>query len=367
MAMARFGVRIPVAGVLASPPAFRRAAVAAEELGFDSVWVHDYIIWTKELDRLHISCGSREAVDAAGEDYPPIFFESITNLAFLAAATSRIRLGIAVLCLPYRDPIVTAKQLACVDQLSGGRLELGIGPGAPKSTLNVDPEVMRIRRADKYARTRSYFEAMRAIWTTDEPTVIDEFVDFGPATIFPKPAQRPYPPIWVGGSAEKSLDLLADFGDGWLPNWITPDEYPAAIDRVKELMTARGRDANKLTVGTEIQIGLGPTTEQARSMVAKTMGAFEEGYAGTTGGVGAPRDADTGNTLDEIWRSSLIGSTSAVGDEIQRYVDAGCTAFELKFIYHSLDHLVEQLSMFADEIAPRFGIPAREMSGTLTA
>jgi alkanesulfonate monooxygenase SsuD/methylene tetrahydromethanopterin reductase-like flavin-dependent oxidoreductase (luciferase family) len=348
----RFGVRIPVAGVLASGPAFRRAAVTAERLGFDSVWVHDYIIWTKELDRLHISCGSREAVDAAGEEYPPIFYESITNMAFLAAATERIRLGIAVLCLPYRDPVVTAKQLACVDQLSGGRLELGIGPGAPKSTLNVDPEVLRVSRKDKFAKTRSYFEAMRKIWTEDEPSVTDGFVDFGPASVFPKTAQSPYPPIWVGGSAAKSLDILADFGTGWLPNWITPDDYPAAIRTVHDLMIERGRDPSELTVGTEIQIGLAETPEAARAMVGRTMGAFEEGYAGTTGGVEGERDAGSSDTMNEIWRSSLVGSTASVTEEIQRYVDSGCTFFELKFIYHTLDHLEEQLQMFAEEIAP---------------
>lgn len=348
----RYGVRIPVAGVLANGAAFKRAALAAERLDFDSVWVHDYIIWTKELDRLHISCGSREAVDAAGEDYPPIFYESITNLAFLAAATDRIRLGIAVLCLPYRDPVVTAKQLACIDQLSGGRLELGIGPGAPKSTLNVDPEVLRVSRKDKFAKTRSYFEAMRKIWTEDEPSVTDDFVDFGPASVFPKTAQTPYPPIWVGGSAAKSLGILADYGTGWLPNWITPDDYPAAIEQVHELMTQRGRDPKELTVGTEIQIGLAETTDDARAMVSRTMGAFEEGYAGTTGGVDGDRDAAATDTMDAIWSSSLVGSTQAVGEEIQRYVDAGCTFFELKFIYHTLDHLEEQLQMFAEEIAP---------------
>src|SRR5262249_4089012 len=90
-----FGVRIPVAGVLANPADIKRTAVEADEMGFDHLWVHDYLIWNKELDRIHISCGSREAVDRAGPDYPPIFYESLTNLAFCAAVTERIRLGVA--------------------------------------------------------------------------------------------------------------------------------------------------------------------------------------------------------------------------------------------------------------------------------
>src|ERR1700719_2561972 len=119
-----FGVRLPVAGVLASPEAILRVDKEAEVLGYDSVWVHDYLIWNKTLDKVHLSCASREAVDAAGDDYPPMFFESLTNLAFIAGATKRIRLGTAVLVLPYRNAVATAKQLACIDVLSGGRLEL---------------------------------------------------------------------------------------------------------------------------------------------------------------------------------------------------------------------------------------------------
>src|SRR5690242_7102144 len=108
MAAALFGVRLPCAGVLASPEAMVRVAREAESLGYDSVWVHDYLIWTKTLDREHLSCGSREAVEAAG-DVPPVFFESLTNLAFIAGATNRIRMGTAILVLPYRNAIVTAK------------------------------------------------------------------------------------------------------------------------------------------------------------------------------------------------------------------------------------------------------------------
>src|SRR3990172_4362821 len=99
MAKAEFGVRLPVAGPLAGPEPIKRVARRAEELGFDALWVHDFIAWTTFQDRTHVSCGSLEAVEAAG-DVPPQFFESITNLAYLAGITERIRLGVAVLCLP---------------------------------------------------------------------------------------------------------------------------------------------------------------------------------------------------------------------------------------------------------------------------
>jgi probable F420-dependent oxidoreductase len=358
MTAPRFGVRIPVAGVLANPDGIVRSAQAAERLGFDSLWVHDYLIWTKQLDRLHISCGSREAVDAAAEDYPPIFYESLTNLAFLAGITSTIRLGVAVLCLPYRPAVLTAKQLANIDVLSKGRIELGIGQGAAKSTLNEEFEVLGLRRDRKIGLTRETFEAMRAIWTEDAPSFEGRHVNFGPATVYPKPAQRPYPPIWIGGSADKSLDMVADYATGWLSCWVSPEQFPVAIADLHERLQARGREPSELTIGSEIQIMLGETTQEARRAASKTMGAFEEGYAGTTGGFAdGGRESDT---LDEIWRSSLIGSPDDVAAELQRYVDAGCTFFELKFIYHSVDHLIEQLELFSASVAPK----VRDASGS---
>jgi probable F420-dependent oxidoreductase len=346
-----FGVRMPCAGPLAGPDAMQQAAQEAERLGFDSLWVHDYIIWTKALDRIHISCGSREAVEAAGDAYPPMFYESITNLAFLAGVTSRIRLGLGVLILPYRDPVVTAKQLASVDALSNGRLLLGIGQGAARSTQNVDFEVLGISRKDKVPRTREYLEAMLAIWSQDSASVQGQYVSFEGATIYPKPSQQPHPPIWIGGQADKSLEMIADYADGWLSFWISPDQFPKAIEEVHRRLEVRGRDPKAFEVGTEIQIYLADTTERARDEATPTLLAFEEGYAGTTGGFAD--QASRSDTLQEIWNSSLIGSTTDVAEELARYLDAGCSFFELKFIYRDLPHLFEQLGAFSEQVVPR--------------
>jgi len=158
-----FGFRLPVSGPLATPASLRRVAARGEELGFDTLWVHDYIIWTTQLDRTHISCSSWEVIEAAGEDAPPLFLESLTNLSFVAALTTRARIGVAVLCLPFRNPIVAAKQIANVDVLSEGRLVLGVGVGAQKSTHNVDFEVLGIPRKDKYIRTKEYLRVMQEL------------------------------------------------------------------------------------------------------------------------------------------------------------------------------------------------------------
>jgi probable F420-dependent oxidoreductase len=329
----------------------RDAAQEAERRGFDSLWVHDYIIWTKALDRIHISCGSREAVEAAGPDYPPMFYESISSLAFLAGVTTTIRIGLGVLIMPYRDPVVTAKQLATLDALSMGRLILGVGQGAAKSTQNVDFEVLGIPRRDKVARTREYLQAMLKIWSEDSPSFHGTYVDFAGATIYPKPVQRPHPPIWIGGQADRSLEMVADYADGWLSFWVSPEQFPKAIAEVHRRLEQRGRDPEKFEVGTEIQIYLAETTDLARREATPTLLAFEEGYAGTTGGFADNKSS--ADTLQEIWNSSLIGSTSDVAAELERYIASGCTFFELKFIYRDLAHLFEQLAAFSNDIMPK--------------
>ena len=348
----QFGVRLPVAGPLANPGAIKRSAQEAEAMGFDTVWVHDYLVWDEKLDRLHISCGSKQAVDAAGVNYPPTFYESLCNLAFCAAVTQRIRLGVAVLCLPFRDPVSTAKQIATIDTLSDGRLDLGVGQGAPKSTHNLDFEVLGISRRDKARRTREYLEAMRLIWTEESPSFEGKYVQYHGATIYPKPVQKPHPPIWIGGSAELSLEMIADYANGWLSFFISPEQFPRAIADMHTRLRARGRSPSELTVGTELYAVLADTTQEARRFAEPTMRVFDEAMAGTTGRFAI--DPKKTETAEEIWKSSLVGSPEYVRDEIQRYIEAGCRYFELKFLYGTIDHMLAQWRIFIDKVAPGF-------------
>lgn len=336
-----FGVRLPVAGPLSSPAAIRRVALRAESLGFDALWVHDFIAWTSFQDRTHVSCGSVEAVEAAGEDQPPLFFESLTNLAFLAALTERIRLGVAVLCLPFRNPIIAAKQVACIDVLSNGRVILGIGVGAAKTTHNVDFEVLGVSRTDKYARTKDYFQAMMAIWTMPNPSYMGEFLSFPETQIYPKPIQNPYPPIWVGGGGPKSIDIAARFGTGWIPPWIPPDQYRARIDELRSLASTYGRGEVEFDIATEVYVCVAPTSAAAHKASDRTLNVLPEGFAD---------DA----TLTAVTAAGLVGSPEQIVEKLGQYVSSGVKHYEMKFIYQSVDHLVEQLQLFSEEIIPAF-------------
>ena len=334
-----FGVRLPVAGPLANTEDIRRSAVRTEELGFDALWVHDFIAWTTFQDRHHVSCGSREAIEKA--DSPPIFFESLTNLAFLAGITTDIRLGIAVLCLPYRNPIIAAKQIANIDVLSNGRLILGIGTGAPKSTHNVDFEVLGVERKTKYHVTRDYLRAMKTIWTEDNPSYEGEYFSFEETEIWPKPVQKPYPPIWTGGHGPTAMDITAEFSTGWIPPWIPPEEYPGRIESLNELAVEKGRGGTEFDIATEVYVSLAETREEAIASAEKTLNVLTEGFDHTA-------------TQEAISNAGLVGSADDITEKIARYVDAGVNHYEMKFVYHSVDHLLEQLEHFASAVMPTF-------------
>ncbi|MGH8913054.1 MAG: LLM class flavin-dependent oxidoreductase [Acidimicrobiia bacterium] len=345
MAAAQFGVRLPVAGPLSSADAIRRTARAAEDLGFDAVWVHDFIVWTRLQDRTHISSGSLEAV---ADDPVPVFHESLTNLAYLAGITDRVRLGVAVLCLPYRQPVIAARQLANIDVLSGGRLILGVGQGGGKTGNNKDFEVLGIERVDKYARTADHLKAMLNIWTEEQsryqgPYVSFPRTDYAPQTVefFPKPEQKPHPPIWMGGWSDRGLDLVAEFATGWLPSWITPEDYPARVEDVRERMRQKGRGDSPLTVGNEIMASIAESNEVALEKSKRTFEVLSKGF-------------QTNPPEEQIRATSLCGDPDQVGETVARYVEGGVDHFELKFIYQSVDHLIEQMELFATQVAPSF-------------
>lgn len=339
MKTTEFGVRLPVAGPLASPSAASRIAVLSEDLGFDAVWVHDFIAWTTYQDQHHVSCGSVEALEAS--DAPPLFMESLTNLAYLAGVTNSIRLGVAVLCLPYRNPIVAAKQVANIDFLSEGRLILGIGTGAPKSTNNVDFEVLGVERKTKYHVTRDYLRAMMEVWTSDNPSYEGEYVSFPETEIFPKPVQKPFPPIWAGGHGPTAVDIVAEFCTGWIPPWIPPEEYPERIEHIHELARDKGRGDVEFDIATEVYVSLDENADAALENARKTLAVLPYGFDHTA-------------TAEAVAKAGLIGSPEQLSEKIGRYVEAGVNHYEMKFIYHSVDHLAEQLELFAKEIQPNF-------------
>jgi len=174
---------------------------------------------------------SRETPMPSGAELPQRYWHCydpfIASMA-AAAATTRLRVGTGVCLVAQRDPITTAKTVASVDDLSGGRFEFGVGIGWNREEMRnhgTDPRV-------RVAVVRERVEAMKAIWTQEEASYAGTYVSFERIWSYPKPAQRPHPPVLLGGYGPTVIDRVLAFADGWLPNW-TRD--PAFFDRLTEL------------------------------------------------------------------------------------------------------------------------------------
>jgi probable F420-dependent oxidoreductase len=199
---------------------------------------HGYVA-LQFADHTHIPA-SRDTPYPSGGPLPRKYshsYDLFVALTAAATATSRLRVGSCVCLIIERDPIVTAKQVASIDHLSGGRFDFGVGAGWNR-------EEMRNHGTDPRTRMRvmrERVEAMKAIWAEDEASYEGEFVRFHRIWSWPKPLQQPNPPVLVGGGGETVLDRVLAFGDGWMPN--------AATDRLVERMQElRSRTDRKLPV-----------------------------------------------------------------------------------------------------------------------
>jgi len=176
---------------------FQRIARTADELGYDAISVPEHIVMPKDL------------VPAMG----PYWTDAFTVMTFIAGATTNIRVNSGVIVMPYHHPVAFAKAVSTLDVLSGGRVMLTLGAGMARgefAALGV-PFTKRGRVTDEY------IDAMKVLWTEDDPEFHGEFVDFADIEFEPKPVQKPYPPLWIGGSSMAALRRAARVGDGWSP------------------------------------------------------------------------------------------------------------------------------------------------------
>src|SRR5690349_10589499 len=245
----QFGFNLPNSGSLAAPEIMARIALEGEALGYDYLTVTDHIVLPdmEEPGYLYSESGAFYSTDSGYRH------EMLTLAAWLAAATARIRLVLAVLVVPYRPAVLAAKQLATIDVLSGGRLTVGIGAGWLKAEFDA---VVATPFAERGAVTDEYVAAFRTLWTEKKPVINGKYVHYDGLLLEPKPTQQPHPPIWVGGESGPSLRRAARLGDAWYPigtNNAHPldslPRYKAGIERLWRATEAAGRkrDAVALT------------------------------------------------------------------------------------------------------------------------
>src|SRR5499427_10252543 len=169
-----FGVRVPNSGPLASPDSIVQVGREAESLGYDSIWVHDHLTWTEEIHSTHISSGSEDSNTCGSPD----FYEAMTTLAYLAGLVRSVRLGVACLVVPCRNPLLAAKQIASLDVFCNGRLDIGLGIGSPSTLKSREYEVLGVNRKLRGKIVDDYIRAMKTIWTSQPSRYQGNFVAF---------------------------------------------------------------------------------------------------------------------------------------------------------------------------------------------
>jgi probable F420-dependent oxidoreductase len=302
----RLGVALPVAGAWATPDNQWRLARHAEVLGYHSLWV---------FQRLLYPLAPRNAYPPLPDQPWPAAFQSVldpvVSLTWAAAVTRRIRLGTSVLIMPYYAPVVLAKQLATLDVLSGGRLEVGLGIGWSEdeyAAVGV-PFRARGRRAEEFLR------CLKALWTEDVVAFEGEFYRVPAARVEPKPVQKPHPPITLGSYTAAGLRRAVTLADGFSAGNVPLSEVAPLVRALREAAAAVGRD---------------PTT--LRVVARGSFHVFDR-----------PQGRD---------RRPLWGSLDEIREDIARYAEAGLTELFLEANFQPGGPRLERVLAHLEALAP---------------
>jgi F420-dependent oxidoreductase-like protein len=300
----RFGLALPhydfsrPDGAPVSWETLASAARRAEALGFDSVWISDHFFLS--LDRY------------GGPDEPYGTPEALTALAGLAAATERVRLGSLVLCAGFRHPAMVAKAATTIDLLSGGRLDLGFGAGWYEDEYRAFGYRFGPAR-ERFEVLEETVEVLSLMFGEQEPVTWEgRHFRLHNAYCRPRPAQRPGPPLWVGGKGGRRLArLVARRGDGWNTAWAwTPEDYAARV-RVLEAACER-HDRDPVTVRRSL--GLYTLVGEDRADLAARWRALQRW---------APGGRLDGLTSEDWGADKLVGTTDRVVERVRMFADLG--------------------------------------------
>jgi probable F420-dependent oxidoreductase len=312
----RFGFPIPTRGALGTLDVVRRLGRAADEYRFDSVWVTDHIAIPKATrSKYPYAADGGMDLEAAAH-----YLEPLTVMSFLAGVTERPAIGSSVLVMPYRNPILTAKMVATLDAMSRGRVILGVGVGWMREEFEALGVTTYEQRG---AVTDEYIRILRALWTQEWPSFKGRFYSFDEVRFFPKPVQKPHPPVWIGGHTRAAIRRAARLGDGWHPIGLRPpaglypEEYAQAAAELRAQANEAGRDPWSITLSFRAPI------------------RFTEGVASGR-------------------RTPFTGSRDQIIEDIRTYQRLGVRHLIFDFPGTSVETMVEQLHRFSEEITPAF-------------
>ena len=328
--MISFGFVVPSFGPFIAPEAMADVVVEAEELGYADVWFGDHL-----------------AVPGyAAHLTPPDWIEPLAACALALGRTRRLRVGTDVLVLPYRNPLVLAKEAATLHHLTGGRLVLGVGVGY----LRGEFAALGADHARRGAVTDEYLDVLDLLWSSDGEPVSHHgtHVSFDDVCAGPRP-EGGRVPVWVGGNAPPALRRAARAGNGWHPLFPTPEQYAASRRVILDERAALGLD--------------GPFTFSLSCAATGLVSAAPDRYETHTW-ADVPPDFHYAPPAPEAddGRPRFVGTPDQVADDLAAYEAAGVDHVTLRFANGGpgvgVDELLGQARWFADEVAPRFSTPA---------
>ena len=297
------GFNLPLSGPSASPAMLARLVAEGEAIGYDYAAISDHIVEPTDIHARYPYTESGEfPASSRGERH-----EQLTVIAYLAAKTSRLKFLTSVMVAPHRPAVLTAKMLATIDVMSGGRLIVGVGAGWLEeefAAIGAPPF------AERGAATDEYLMAFRELWTKDKPRFDGRFVKFADILFAPKPVQKPCPALWVGGESGPAMRRAARLGDGWYPIGVNPRHrldtmarYRAAVARLRKLVRDAGRDPASVALAFRVH----------------------------RHGASAPAKADNGERL------MFSGSNAEIIDDLRAMRELGVKAIDFNFAALTVD------------------------------
>lgn len=305
----RFGIGIPqfFSDGEFDSSAFRDYLRRAEELGFVSGWTQEQVLGaTSQLSALE-------------------------TMTFAAACTTRLRVGCAVFVTTLHSPVHLAKSLATLDQLSGGRLEIGVGSGGPRGQIF---DAFRVDPGRYIAQYTEGLALMKALWTEDPVTFKGEFWQVENAGMRPKPFQKPHPPIWMGGNVEAALRRAVRLGTGFFgAGSSTTARFAEQVRTVRQVLVENGRDAATFPIAKRVYTMIDDDADRARRVMNDALAGIY------------------GSRVEAIEAAAVTGTPADCVRGVQQVIDAGA---ELVLFTQVADQ-AEQMERLAAEVIPQVG------------
>ncbi|MEM1602121.1 MAG: LLM class flavin-dependent oxidoreductase [Candidatus Bathyarchaeia archaeon] len=316
-----FGINLATYGF----PSFQlllESSVKAERAGFDALWVPDHLFLPDRIYRaVGEESGKRDGLDAW------------IVLAAIATVTKRIRVGSCVTPIPLRNPAILAKTVATVDNLSNGRVIFGAGAGwfsEEFQRYGVEWDKFRVR----VAKTIEGITIIKKLWVESSPSYSGRFYRIIEAPLWPKPIQKPHPPIFFGGKSEAILRATAEMGDGWISWALSSSEFKEKISRIRDIAKSIGRDPYSIKPACCLIVSVSEDYSAARRIAEHYVTNF------------------FGKSLDKVGDFVIYGKADDYIDGIERFIRAGATHVAFRPMRNS--NISEFISIFKKKIIPYF-------------